>query len=67
VPLVEELQVSLKDLLPQEGVVLTNDKGGAIATVSERLYKELKRYAATNRLPLITVLGQLRNEIHKAA
>jgi hypothetical protein len=47
--------------------VLTNDKGGAIATVSERFYQELKRYAARNRLPLVAIPGQLQNEIHELA
>jgi hypothetical protein len=65
--LVEELGVSLKDFLPQEGAHIIHHEGCPAALVSNRLYRRLKDYASSNQVPLAAVVAQPRRDVHEAA
>jgi hypothetical protein len=65
-PLIDELQISLKDLMPAERPVrLINDRRGPVAIISERLFARLENYAAHHHRPLSYVVEELREEIHR--
>jgi hypothetical protein len=65
--LIEELQISLKDLWPEPtGRKLVSDRSGAAAVVvSTRLLSRMMNYAADNQIDLASVIDQLRDEIHQ--
>jgi hypothetical protein len=64
-PLIEELQVSWKDLMPaQRPVRLINDRRGPVAIISDSLFAKLRDYADSHHTPLSFVVEQLRDEIH---
>ena len=65
--LVNQFEITLKDFLPDrsEGMIITDRDRGTTTTVSNRLYARLRAYADANRIPLDTVVEQLREEIHQ--
>ena len=67
--LVNQFQISLKDFLPDrsDGTIITDQGRGTTTTVSDRLYAKLRAYAGDNRLPLDSVVHQLREEIHRTS
>ena len=66
-PLIDDLQVTLKDLLPDrsDGMMITDRDRGTTTVVSYRLYARLRAYADENRLALAKLVEQLREEIHR--
>jgi hypothetical protein len=68
-PLIEELKITLKDLMPNldDGVLLRETRpGGEVMQVSTRLAVALKEYANAHQVELGSVLIQLRDEIHQS-
>jgi hypothetical protein len=65
--LIEELQVSLKDLWPEPpgGKLIRDRCGVAAVVVSGRLLSKMMNYAADKHLDLAAVIDQLRDEIHQ--
>ena len=65
--LIEELQISLKDLWPgPPGGKLIRDRDGvATVVVSGRLLSRMMNYAADKQIDLAAVIDQLRDEIHQ--
>jgi hypothetical protein len=64
-PLIDELEISMKDLMPTERPVrLINDPRGPVAIISARLFSRLRDYADSHHTPLSHVVEQLRDEIH---
>jgi hypothetical protein len=64
--LVNQLELTLKDLLPdpRDGKFITDGARGTTITVSNRLYAALRAYADQKRLPLWRVVAQIREEVH---
>jgi hypothetical protein len=65
--LIEELQISLKDLWPEPpgGKLIRDRDGVAAVVVSSQLLSRMMNYAADNQINLATVIDQLRDEIHQ--
>jgi hypothetical protein len=65
-PLMDELQISLKDLMAAERPVrLIADRRGPVAIISDRLFARLRNYADSHHTPMSSVVEQLRDEIHR--
>ena len=64
-PLIEDLGLSLKDFLPQDGARVIRDRSGRVALISTRLHDELQAHAVRNGIPLGAVIEQLRDEVHE--
>jgi hypothetical protein len=66
-PLIEELQISLKDLWPEPtgGKLIRDRSSAASAVVSGRLLSRMMNYAADKQIDLASVIDQLRDEIHQ--
>jgi hypothetical protein len=65
--LIEELQISLKDLWPEppSGKLIRDRDGVAAVVVSGRLFSRMMNYAADKKIDLASVIDQLRDEIHQ--
>ena len=65
--LLKELEVTLKDFLPElsDGMVITDPRRGTAVAVSGRLYSRLKAYADQHQFSLQAVVERLRAEVHK--
>ncbi len=64
-PLIDELQITLKDFLPDRSdATIIRDGRGVIAMVSDRLFTALTTYAADHRLRFNSVVAQLHAEVH---
>jgi hypothetical protein len=66
--LIEEFDISLKDLWPEPpGAKLIRDRDGAAsAVVSSRLLSRMMNYAADKQIDLAAVIHQLRGEIKRS-
>jgi hypothetical protein len=66
--LVNELEVTINDLLPRlsDGMLITDPHRGTAIAVSGRLYARLKAYADQYQFSVQAVVQQLRDEIHSA-
>ena len=62
--MLEELGVSLRDFLPQDGGHLIRVSGGPVV-ISKRLLNALRSYAARRGITLMLALDRLRDEIQK--
>ena len=63
--IVDELDVSLKDFLPERATVsMAIVEEGLQYVVSQRLHLALKEYAKRNGIPLTVALQLLRSEVH---
>ena len=68
ISLIEELQVSWKDVLSEErpaGRMIIGDRRGPVAIVNKSLYGKLQDYAAYHEMPLGALVEQLREKIHR--
>jgi hypothetical protein len=68
-PLVDELKVTLKDLMPDrlDGVMIQDrESRHMMMTISSRLAAALKDYADARQLSFTSVVEQLRKEIQEA-
>ena len=65
--LIEELQVSLKDLWPEPpgGKLIRDRDGVASVVISGRLLSRMMNHAAEKHVDLGAVIDQLRDEIHR--
>ena len=65
--LIEELQISLKDLWPEPpgGKLIRDRDGVAAVVVSSRLLSRMMNYASDKQIDLASVIDQLRDEIHQ--
>jgi len=65
VPLVDEMNITLKDFLPEHGDMCVIMQGGRTsAIVSRHLYRELRDYADSHNMTVAAALARLRNEVH---
>ncbi|MEO8630967.1 MAG: hypothetical protein ABI612_23145 [Betaproteobacteria bacterium] len=62
--MLQELGVSLRDFLPQDGGHLIRVSGGPVV-ISTRLLNALRSYAAHRGITLMLALDRLRDEIQK--
>jgi hypothetical protein len=65
-PLITDLEISLKDFLPEKNrkIIYASD-GNAAGVISMRLYEKLKAFAQSERIPLAEAMCILRKEVHR--
>lgn len=61
--LIEELKVTLADLLPEKGVMLTVAGETTPYRISERLHGAIKQAAEQRGVPIARVFVDLRDEV----
>ena len=66
--LVNQLEITLKDFWPDpsNGIIIIFPNRGTSVTVSKRLNRRLSDYAWENKVPLHSVIEQLRAEIQQS-
>ena len=64
--LVDELNITLRDFLPEHGDMCVITEGGRTsAIVSRRLYRKLRDYADAQNMTVAAALARLRDQVHK--
>lgn len=63
-PILEQISVTLKDFVPHGGRQFTIYIEGGMMNVSERLYRQIKDFAAHHGMTLNAVARQLCDEIN---